>query len=192
MGHPRKARKKYDTPSHPWNADRIKEENHLSNKYGLKNKKEIWKADSRVEKYRREARIILGMDLEDRKEEEEELLDHLVRYGFISPNAKLEEVLDLSVEDILRRRLQTLVYRKGFARTPKEARLFIVHGHITLNGRKIDVPGHFVRKIDENNIDYYPGSSVAEQFDIEPVEETEEIEEIEEVEITDEEPDEDL
>ncbi len=177
MGHPRKARKKYDTPSHPWNADRIKEENHLSTKYGLKNKKEIWKADSRVEKYRREARIILGMDLDEREEEEEELLDHLVRYGFISPNAKLEEVLDLSVEDILRRRLQTLVYRKGFAHTAKEARLFIVHGHITLNGRKINVPGHLVRKIDENNIDFYPGSSVAKQFEEKETTESEVVDE---------------
>ena len=35
MGHPRKPRKQYDTPSHPWNAERIKEENRLAAKYGL-------------------------------------------------------------------------------------------------------------------------------------------------------------
>ena len=61
MGHPRKARKKYDTPPHPWNADRIKEENKLLQKYGLKNKKEIWKAETTVKRYRRDARHLLGM-----------------------------------------------------------------------------------------------------------------------------------
>jgi ABC-type Fe3+/spermidine/putrescine transport system ATPase subunit len=106
MGHPKKPRKQYDTPSHPWNADRIKEENRLASKYGLKNKKEIWKADSKVKRYRRDARILLGMDPEEAKVESEQLLNHLVRTGILSPNAKLEEVLDLNVEDVLRRRLE--------------------------------------------------------------------------------------
>ncbi len=39
MGQPRKSRKKYNTPPHPWNAERIKNENKLMTKYGLKNKK---------------------------------------------------------------------------------------------------------------------------------------------------------
>lgn len=173
MGHPRKPRKQYDTPSHPWNAERIKEENRLAAKYGLKNKKEIWKAESKVKKYRRDARIILGMDTDEREAQEKELLNHLVRVGFISPNAKLEEVLDLNVEDVLRRRLQSLVYRKGLSNTAKEARLFVVHGHITLNGKKINAPGHIVQKADEDNIDFYPGSPVARQ--IETAENTEEV-----------------
>ena len=173
MGHPRKPRKQYDTPSHPWNAERIKEENRLAAKYGLKNKKEIWKAESKVKKYRRDARIILGMDNDEREAQEKELLNHLVRVGFISPNAKLEEVLDLNVEDVLRRRLQSLVYRKGLSNTAKEARLFVVHGHITLNGKKINAPGHIVQKADEDNIDFYPGSPVARQ--IETSEKTEEV-----------------
>ena len=171
MGHPKKPRKQYDTQSHHWNADRIKEENRLANKYGLKNKKEIWKAESRVKRYRRDARIILGMDIDERADKEKELLDHLVRAGFISPNAKLEEVLDLNVEDILRRRLQSLVFKRGLSHTAKEARLFVVHGHITLNGKKINAPGHLVEKADEENIDFYPGSSVAKQFETQETEE---------------------
>lgn len=165
MGHPRKPRKQYDTPSHPWNAERIQEENRLAAKYGLKNKKEIWKADSKVKRYRRDARIILGMDVDEREQQETELLNHLVRLGFISPNAKLEEVLDLNVEDVLRRRLQSLVHRKGLSQTAKEARLFVVHGHITLNGKKINAPGHLVKVADEDNIDFYPGSPVAHKID---------------------------
>lgn len=165
MGSPRKARKQYDTPSHPWNAERIKDENRLASKYGLKNKKEIWKAETKVKNYRRDARIILGMDVDERAAQERELLDHLVRFGFISPNAKLEEVLDLNVEDVLRRRLQSLVHKKGLSNTAKEARLFVVHGHITLNGKKINAPGHLVEKADENNIGFYPSSAVAKRFD---------------------------
>ncbi|PAV06638.1 30S ribosomal protein S4 [Methanosphaera cuniculi] len=165
MGSPKKPRKQYDTPSHPWNAERIKEENRLASKYGLKNKKEIWKAETKVKNYRRDARIILGMDIDEREKQERELLDHLVRFGFISPNAKLEEVLDLNVEDVLRRRLQSLVHKKGLSNTAKEARLFVVHGHITVDGTKINAPGHLVEKADEDKIGFYPGSKVAKAFD---------------------------
>jgi small subunit ribosomal protein S4 len=164
MGHPKKPRKQYNTPSHPWNADRIKEDNRLINKYGLKNKKEVWKAESKVERYRRDARVLLGMDSEQSKKDGEQLLDHLVRLGILSPNAKLEEVLDINVEDVLRRRLQSLVHKKGLSNTVKEARLFVVHGHITLNGRKIDAPGHLVVKADEDNIGFYPGSPIAREI----------------------------
>ena len=111
------------------------------------------------------------MDIDERADKEKELLDHLVRAGFISPNAKLEEVLDLNVEDILRRRLQSLVFKRGLSLTAKEARLFVVHGHITLNGKKINAPGHLVEKADEENIDFYPGSSVAKQFETQETEE---------------------
>ncbi|MDO5850974.1 MAG: 30S ribosomal protein S4 [Methanobacteriaceae archaeon] len=160
MGHPKKPRKQYNTPSHPWIMDRIKEDNKLIQKYGLKNKKEVWKADSKVKRYRRDARVLLGTDSEEAQQEGEQLLNHLVRMGILSPNAKLEEVLEINVEDVLRRRLQSLVHRKGLSRTVKEARLFIIHGHITLNGKKINAPGYLVPKIDEDNIGFYPGSPV--------------------------------
>jgi len=179
MGHPKKPRKQYDTPSHPWNADRIKEENRLAAKYGLKNKKEIWKADSKVKRFRRDARILLGMDPEEAKVETEQLLNHLVRTGILSPNAKLEEVLDLNVEDVLRRRLQSLVHKRGLSHTANEARQFVVHGHIAIDGKKINAPGHIVDKADEENIGFYPGSPVAREFESE--EKTEEsVEEVEE------------
>ena len=35
MGQPRKSRKKYNTPPHPWNAERIKDENKLMTKYSF-------------------------------------------------------------------------------------------------------------------------------------------------------------
>ena len=160
MGHPRKARKKYDTPSHPWNADRIKQENKLVQKYGLKNKKEVWKAETMVKRYRRDARELLGMSSEHNSQERDQLLSHLIKLGILPENAKLEAVLDLTVEDVLRRRLQTVVHRKGMAYTAKEARVFVVHGHIAMNNRKIDSPSYLVKRGEEELIGYYPGSAV--------------------------------
>ena len=148
MGHPRKARKKYDTPPHPWNAERIKTENKLMSKYGLKNKKEIWKADTLVRKYSREARYLLGFSQDQVKVETEELLGHLKRSG-----------------DILRRRLQTIVFQKGLARTAKEARMFVVHGHIALNGKKLNSPSYVVKRGEEEAVGFYHSSPVAKQIE---------------------------
>ena len=165
MGQLRKSRKKYNTPPHPWNAERIKNENKLMTKYGLKNKKEIWKADTLVRRYSREARYLLGFDMDQMQDEKLELLGHLARTGVLPEGAALEEVLNLTVEDILRRRLQTIVYKKGLARTPKEARMFVVHGHITLNGKKINSPSYVVLKGQEDEIGFYPSSPVAKQIE---------------------------
>ena len=165
MGHPRKARKKYDTPPHPWNAERIKTENKLMAKYGLKNKKEIWKADTLVRKYSREARYLLGFSQDPVKVETEELLGHLKRTGILDESAHLENILDLTVEDILRRRLQTIVFQKGLARTAKEARMFVVHGHIALNGKKLNSPSYVVKRGEEEAVGFYHSSPVAKQIE---------------------------
>ena len=90
MGQPRKSRKKYNTPPHPWNAERIKNENKLMTKYGLKNKKEIWKADTLVRRYSREARYLLGFDMDQMQDEKLELLGHLARTGVLTECAALE------------------------------------------------------------------------------------------------------
>lgn len=165
MGHPRKARKKYTTPPHPWNAERIKSENKLMVKYGLKNKKEIWKADTLVRNYSRQARYLLGFSEDQVKTEIDELLGHLKRTGILDESAPLESILDLTVEDILRRRLQTVVHQKGLARTAKEARMFVVHGHIALDGKKVNSPSYVVKKGEEDLVGFYPTSPVAKQIE---------------------------
>jgi len=163
MGHPRKARKKYDTPPHPWNAERIKSENKLMIKYGLKNKKEIWKADTLVRKYSREARYLLGFSQDQVAEERNELIGHLTRQGILAENAQLEDILNLTVENVLRRRLQTMVHQKGLSRTAKEARMFVVHGHIAMDGKKIDSPSYAVKRGEEDLIGYY-SPAIAKQI----------------------------
>jgi small subunit ribosomal protein S4 len=164
MGHPRKSRKKYDTPSHPWNADRIKEENHLVNKYGLKNKKEVWKAETMVKKYRRDARELLGMSSDEAITERDQLLGHLIRMGIMPEGSKLEKVLELTLEDVLRRRLQTMVHQQGLANTIKQARIMVVHGHIALRERKINSPSYLVKRGEEESIGFYPGSPMEKQI----------------------------
>ncbi|MEN4016942.1 MAG: 30S ribosomal protein S4 [Methanobacterium sp.] len=164
MGHPRKSRKKYDTPPHPWNADRIKEENRLLQKYGLKNKKEVWKAETMVKIYRRDARHLLGMVTEQTIKERKQLIGHLIKLGILGEDAKLEDVLDLTVEDVLRRRLQTMVHNKGLATTAKGSRQFVIHGHIALDGKKIDSPSYLVKRGEEDLIGFYQSSSLEKQY----------------------------
>jgi len=121
MGKPKFSRKKYETPSHPWQEDRIKAENELIKKYGLKNKREIWKAQTRLRNYRGQARElqakILTGDVQSKKESDQ-LLVHLNRMNILPPKSTLDDVLALETETVLSRRLQTLTYLKGFASTP--------------------------------------------------------------------------
>lgn len=157
MGKPKFSRKKYETPSHPWQEDRIKEENELIKKYGLKNKKEIWKAQTRLRKYRGQARELLAKvgrgDIQSKKESEQ-LLMHLNTISILPMNSTLDDVLALGTESILSRRLQTLTYLKGLANTPDQARQLISHGHIAIGSRKVTVPGYMVNKQEEGEIGY--------------------------------------
>ncbi|MFQ6118880.1 MAG: 30S ribosomal protein S4, partial [Methanosarcinales archaeon] len=55
MGYPGKSRKSYDTPKHPWQEARMTEEVELIKNYGLRNKREVWKAASILRRYRRDS-----------------------------------------------------------------------------------------------------------------------------------------
>jgi len=165
MGHPRRPRKKYETPSHPWQEDRIKHENELMKKYGLGNKREIWKAEARLKKYRNLARSLLarvGSEDEQYKKEVNQLLTHLARMNILKTGASLDDVLALNEEHILSRRLQTIVYLKGLASTPEQARQFIVHGHIVVGDSKVTVPSYMVRGDEESEINYAPDSPLVD------------------------------
>jgi len=143
MGDPRKRRKKYTRPSHPWQGERIQKENELAKEYGLKNKKEVWKAKSAVGKFREQARLLLGSAGEEAEKESKNLLNKLTRLGVLS-NYSLEGVLALTIDDLLNRRLQTVVYRRGLANTVDQARQFVSHKHVSVGDRIIDVPGYIV------------------------------------------------
>ena len=144
--------KSYETPNHPFQGARIAEERDLVGRYGLKNKEELWRAQSELRDYRREARNLLAQFEEDGTTER--FLARLQRYGILGENDGLGDVLALDVTDILERRLQTVVYRTGLANSPKQARQFVSHGHIAIDNRRVRTPSYTVEVDEEDAIDY--------------------------------------
>ncbi|HJJ99484.1 MAG TPA: 30S ribosomal protein S4, partial [Methanocorpusculum sp.] len=92
----------------------------------------------------------------------DELISTLQRHGMIGANAAMDDILSLKIEDILERRLQTIVYHKGLARSPKQARQLITHGHIAINGQRVSIPGYMVSIAEEAGIAYYAASSLSD------------------------------
>ncbi|MCL4331938.1 MAG: 30S ribosomal protein S4 [Thermoplasmatales archaeon] len=167
MGDPKKIKKKYETPRHPFEGERIKAENQIVGAYGLKNKRELWKAESELRKYRTNARDIqASLRLGDARavEQIKSMIGRLSRYGILSENATTDDILALNIQSFLERRLQTLVMRKGLARTPGMARQLIVHGHISIGDRKVTIPGYKVLKMEEESVSYAPNSPLANEL----------------------------
>lgn len=163
MGYPGKNHKQYETPKRRFEKTRIEEEKRLLIDYGLRNKRELWKAQSVLRKYRQAARDILALESGSANQElverkRSELLGRLNRIGLLGADGGIEDVLALRVEQQVERRLQTIVYRRGLARSPKQARQLITHGHIALGGRKVTVPGYLVTRSEEENVSYYSRS----------------------------------
>ncbi len=168
MGDPKFDRKTYESPRNPWEITRIKDENNLRSKYGLKNKREIWKALSVLRSYRAKAIELQAKlrynDVQAQKEFKE-LSKKLINYGMLNENsANLDSILSLTVENILDRRLETLVYMKGLANTPKQARQFIVHGHISIGNRAVSIPSYMVKKEEEPLLNYKENSPLSNEL----------------------------
>jgi len=168
MGDPKFPSKHYNTPSHPWQKVRIEEERTLIHQYGLKNKKEIWKANTKIRSMRRQARKLTATSGDEQAQKEKNLLlAKLNRLGMLDQESGLEDVLRMTPENILDRRLQTQVYLQGLASTAKQARQLIIHGHISVEGAVTRVPGMLVTKLQEKNITYSPSSAL--NSDLHPV-----------------------
>ncbi|HLN90082.1 MAG TPA: 30S ribosomal protein S4 [Candidatus Binatia bacterium] len=163
MGDPKKQRKKFDTPRFRWRKDVLQEELKLLGQFGLRNKHELWRHKTMLSKTRSIARSLISKSTEERAKMENELLAQLKKKGILQDTAVLDNVLDLTIEDILERRLQTVVFRKGLARTVFQSRQLITHGHITIDGRRVTVPGYIVPKEAESKIIYSPESAIAKQ-----------------------------
>jgi small subunit ribosomal protein S4 len=167
MGDPKFNRRKYSTPSHPWQGERIAAENEIVKKYGLKSKTELWKVNSLLKTFRQRARDLQAKirygDTQAEKERDE-LIKRLDSLAIISKEATLDDILSLNIESLLSRRLQTMAYLKGFSNSPKQARQFIVHGHISLNGRKVTIPGYMVKRAEEESLAYLAHSPLADDL----------------------------
>ena len=158
MGDPKKPRKTWVGPRHPWIKERLVKEIELMGKYGLRNKRELWKMETLARYFRHRARGLLALSPEAREKQAKLLLARLYKLGVLPENATLDDVLGLTAEHFLARRLQTIVYQKGLARSIYEARQLIVHGHIAIAGRRIRSPGYLVKRDEEDLIDYAPTS----------------------------------
>ena len=159
--------KRYETPNHPYQGERIAQEGDLLGRYGLKNKEELWRAQSELRNYRREARRLIGEaqgDLEAAEAAGEEFLARLRRYGVLSEGDDISRVLGLDVTDILERRLQTVVYRTGLASTPEQARQFVVHGHVTVDDARVTRPSKMVEVAEEDAIEFDGNSPLADDL----------------------------
>ncbi len=165
MGDPKFLRRMYETPKHPWEASRIEEERKLLQKYGLKNKRELWKAQSTLRNFRRQARDLqarLRAGEDQARRETDELLGRLTRLGVLPVGTpSIDDVLGLSTEDLLRRRFEWITFTKGLAPTPYGARQWIVHGHLAIGDHRVTRPGYLVASAEEGQIAYAPTSPLA-------------------------------
>ncbi|MEM0361506.1 MAG: 30S ribosomal protein S4 [Sulfolobales archaeon] len=153
MGDPKKPHKKWERPGHPWIKERLAKELELIGKYGLRNKREIWIAQTILREWRRKAKALLSLPPEVRAVKEKQVISKLYNMGLLeTESAVLEDVLSLDVEHVLERRLQTIVFKKGLAKSIHHARQLVVHGHIAIGGRRVTSPGYLVPRSEENLI----------------------------------------
>lgn len=151
MGDPKKIRRKYQPTKMMWNKQRIEEEHGLKRKYGLKNLRELWKATTEISKIRRNVREALA----GRSAEGDRIIARLARYDIVKQGATLDDLLVVSPEAILNRRLQSIVVSKGLAKTMNQSRQLITHGFIAIDGRRVSAPGYLVPKDEDSKIGYY-------------------------------------
>ncbi|MCD6464205.1 30S ribosomal protein S4 [Candidatus Woesearchaeota archaeon] len=160
MGDPRRLRKKYETPGHPWQASRMKLESELMKAYGLKNKRELWKTSTFLKKAQDRIKKLTALRTEQAFKEQKQIIQKLARLGLVQENASSDDVLGIDLKSVFERRLQTIVYRKGLARSVKQARQFIVHKHIEVDGRIVTSPSYLVSIDEEASVRIKPGSPV--------------------------------
>jgi len=163
MGDPKQLRKKYNTPRHPWVRASIESEKIVLKDYGLVKKKEIYIAYSFIKKYRDIAkRLIATRTIPQAQKEKEQILGKLQKLGLIHTGAELEQILGLGLKDLLSRRLQSVVYRKGLARSMNQARQFITHRHIMIGDQEISSPSYLVSVLEEGVVTFKQNSALAD------------------------------
>lgn len=160
MGDPRKIRKKYSTPAHPWQKERIEIEKRLAREYGTANKKEIWKMDTLLSNYKNQAKKLVALRTAQADVERNHLFRKVRDLGLIPANGSEDDILGLTIDSIMGRRLQTILQKKGLARTVKQARQFIVHEHVMVNNRKITAPSYLVTLKEESTITFSSSSAL--------------------------------
>ena len=161
MGDPKKQKKKYRKPLMVWNEERIARDKVLISTFGLKNKREIWKVESTLKSLHDQAKKLIAQNTEQSKKESDQLIKRLSSLNLVLHDAKLDNVLSLTIHDLFNRRLQTLVFKKGFARTINQARQFITHNHISINEQIVNVPSYLVPLEEESLVTFNQSSALS-------------------------------
>ena len=163
MGDPKKQKKKFSTPNHPWQKERIEAEKEILKQYGLRRKYEIWKMDSMLKDFLNRAKTLIAQRNPQSELEKKQLLQRLNSLGLLKKDSKVEDVLNLTLKDVMERRLQTLLIRKQLARTMKQAREFITHEHVAIGERKVTAPSYLVTVSEEPGIRLVKALNLAPQ-----------------------------
>jgi len=164
MGVVAKPRKKYMSHKKRWVKKTIDDEKKLVTDYALKKKKEIRRVEFQLSKYKRLAKELNKMSGEEKDKEAEQLLNRLKSEGILSEDATtLDEVLDISVRDVLERRLSNIVYKHQLAKTPNQARQFVVHGHVKVGDSVITAPSYQVSLDEEKRVDFVHKSALSDE-----------------------------
>ncbi len=160
MGDPKKSRRLWKKPKRPFNYDLKMEELKLMGGFGLKTKKELWKEHTELSRIRHQARSLLALRKEMRAVKEPIFMKSLIRIGVIGGDSTLDDVLNLQINDLLSRRLQTIVQKKLLFKTPYQARQAITHKHVMILDRINNIPSYRVKIEEEKNIRLCPKSSL--------------------------------
>jgi len=152
MGDPKTSRKAWKKPKRPLNYDLKMDELKTLGTFGLKTKQELWKTQTELSRVRLQARSLLALRQEERKRKEPILIESLKKIGLVDQSSTLDDVLNLQVNDLLSRRLQTIAQRKLFFKTPYQARQAIVHGHIMIGNDVVTIPSYIVKTEEETKI----------------------------------------
>lgn len=163
MGDPKKLKRKYASSSHPWIRKEIELNKELRKEYGLRNRKEILIAQSFLKKYMDLAKKLIANKTPQGEKEKKQILDKLHKLGLLPAGAQPDDILTLKLKDILERRIQTLIFRKGLTRTIKQARQFITHRHVALGDKEITSPSSLLSLEEESRLNFKGSSALAEE-----------------------------
>jgi len=149
--------KTYSRPKRPFDKTRIDEESEVKKEFGLKNKREIWKAEAKIKSFRQKAKKLIS----SKESEQRSLFDQLGKIGLNVDS--IADVLSLDKRDYLNRRLQTVIFNKKLASTVKLARQIVVHKKVLVDGRIVNKPSYVVPVELENKITLKPSKIKAKK-----------------------------
>jgi len=150
MGDTKNFRRVWKKPKRPLNFDLKMDELKILGTFGLKTKRELWKARTELSRVRNQARSLLALRQDVREQKEPILMNSLSKVGYVQSDAVLDDVLNLEINDLLGRRLQTIVQKKFYFKTPYQARQAVSHGHVLIGDQIVNIPSYLV-KVDEED-----------------------------------------